>query len=109
MRVRKLSGPSPRAIVRLSSHQPRRALEQAGSELADGESLDEHRTSVLASVLLTKVDHGPSHGQPGGHSGSRPVSPFGSCPRAVLGRLLGRTAAAATTPTAVQSLRRLLG
>ena len=29
--------------------------------------------------------------------------------RAILGRLLGRTAAAATTPTAVQSFRRLLG
>ena len=53
------------------------------------------RVSLLRSFLPRPIR--PFLWSAGRPSGTRPVSPFGSGPRAVLGRLSGRTPAAATT------------
>ena len=94
------------AVRRFDSVQPRRCMLPTSTRLSHtiGRSHD-HRASVSASSFpMVSRPHSTSGG-----SGFRDVCSSGPRERTVLGRLLGRTPAAAATPTAVQSLRRLLG
>ena len=99
-------------VRRFASVQPRRCVlptsvrrvPEVGLSHTIGRSHD-HGASVPALPLpMASRPHSTSGG-----SGSRDVCSSGSCQGTVLGRFMGRTAAAATTPTAVQPLRRLLG
>src|SRR3954451_15164559 len=101
------AGMSGRLLYRASAKGTENIRMCCGSEHASTEILNEDRrapASVLPSVAASI-----SHWRQGGHSSPGDGFPSAPCRRAVLGRFMGRPSAAATTPAALQSLRRLLG